>query len=64
MYKLKIKGIRQSRGMSINELSNLAGVPKSIISKLENDTGNPTLATVNKLAKVLGPGTLVWRDGK
>lgn len=44
---------RAGRGMSLQRLSNLSGVSKSMISQIENGQVNPTLAVVWKLAEGL-----------
>jgi DNA-binding XRE family transcriptional regulator len=37
-----------------SELAQKAGVKQAYIARLEGGTGNPTIATVNKVARVLG----------
>ena len=39
--------------MSLPELAIKAQLPKSLLSTLENGKGNPSLATLHKLAKAL-----------
>lgn len=53
---LKIKQIREGKGLSINELSKLSGISASYISELENEQNNkknPTISVICKLAKAL-----------
>lgn len=64
MYEVNLRCIRRKKGLSINTLSKLTGAPKSAISKIERGKGNPTLATINKLALVLGHEILVWKEGR
>lgn len=54
--KLKIKQIRQQKGMSLRELSQTSGVALGYLSELENEKNvkkNPTIEIVCKLAKAL-----------
>ena len=55
---------RQARGLSLDELSRLAGVSKSMLSQIERNQANPTVAVVWRLANALGVplGTLL--DGE
>jgi HTH-type transcriptional regulator / antitoxin HipB len=48
-----IKKTRKERNLSQEELGKLVGVQKAQISRLENHTGNVTLATVLKVFKAL-----------
>ncbi len=49
-----VQRLRKAREMSLDELSELSGVAKSIISRIERNETNPTLATMLKLADALG----------
>ncbi len=49
-----IAQFRASRNHSLQDLSNLSGVSKGMISQIENGQVNPTLAVVWKLASGLG----------
>lgn len=51
---IKVKEIRQKKGMSQNELSTLAKVSQSLISDIENGRVSPTLRVLQKLADALG----------
>lgn len=55
---------RQARGLSLDELSRLAGVSKSMLSQIERNQANPTVAVVWRLANALGVplGTLLDGD--
>ena len=56
--------VRQLRALSLDELSRLAGVSKSMLSQIERNQANPTVAVVWRLANALGVplGTLL--DGE
>src|SRR3982750_3259731 len=56
--------LRQLRALSLDELSRLAGVSKSMLSQIERNQANPTVAVVWRLANALGVplGTLL--DGE
>ena len=49
-----IRDIRKSKGYSIMKIKELTGLSKSTISEIENDKSNPTTATLEKIANVLG----------
>jgi transcriptional regulator with XRE-family HTH domain len=49
-----VKRLRAVRGLSQDELADQVGVQTPAISHLENRRGNPTLATLEKLAAALG----------
>lgn len=49
-----VKDLRQSRKITQEELAKLAGVPFATINRLEQETANPTLITLNKILKVFG----------
>ena len=46
--------LRQSRALSLDELSRMAGVSKSMLSQIERAQANPTVAVVWRLANALG----------
>lgn len=64
MYRLKLKKLRYKQGLSLGELSNMTDISRSTLSDIENQKSSPTLTTINKLAQVLGPGILVWKEGR
>src|SRR2546430_14736638 len=45
--------LRKSYNLSLSELSEQSGVAKSIISQIERNETNPTLATIWRLAQAL-----------
>jgi transcriptional regulator with XRE-family HTH domain len=49
-----VQRLRKAREMSLGDLSEVSGVAKSIISQIERNETNPTIATVLKLADALG----------
>ena len=51
-----LAALRQSRGLSLEELSRQAGVSKSMLSQIERHQANPTVAVVWRLATALGVG--------
>ncbi len=51
-----LAALRQLRGLSLDELSRLAGVSKSMLSQIERHQANPTVAVVWRLATALGVG--------
>lgn len=51
-----LAALRQSRELSLDELSRQAGVSKSMLSQIERHQANPTVAVVWRLATALGVG--------
>ena len=49
-----IAGARNEKGMSQRDLSSKTGIIQAEISKIEQGKGNPTLTTLQKIAKSLG----------
>jgi transcriptional regulator with XRE-family HTH domain len=49
-----LAALRQQRGLSLDELSRLAGVSKSMLSQIERNQANPTVAVVWRLSTALG----------
>ncbi|HVQ44114.1 MAG TPA: helix-turn-helix transcriptional regulator [Candidatus Saccharimonadia bacterium] len=45
---------RIAKGLTQIELAQKAGVGQTVIARLESGTSNPTVATVSKVARVLG----------
>lgn len=48
-----LQSLRQSQGLSLDELSRRAGVSKSMLSQIERNQANPTVAVVWRLANAL-----------
>lgn len=51
--RLYVKEIRIQKNLSIRELAKLSEVAKSHIERMENNSANPTIAVLCKLAKAL-----------
>lgn len=49
-----LKKIRTQKKMSQGDIARTLGVDRGYISNIENGKKNPTLATIDKLAKTLG----------
>ncbi len=49
-----LHGLRSARGWSLDDLSGKAGVSKSMLSQIERNQANPTVAVVWRLANALG----------
>lgn len=49
----RLKEAREARGLSMNALAAQAGLSQSMISRLENLAGNPTLDSLLRIAEVL-----------
>lgn len=49
-----IKRLRSAGDMSLGDLSEQSGVAKSMISQIEKNESNPTLATITRLSRALG----------
>lgn len=48
-----LQALRQGQGLSLDELSRRAGVSKSMLSQIERNQANPTVAVVWRLANAL-----------
>jgi len=48
-----LQALRQTQGLSLDELSRRAGVSKSMLSQIERNQANPTVAVVWRLANAL-----------
>lgn len=51
---MKLKELREARGLSQLKLAEISGVSQSFINYLEAGTKQPTLKTLEKLAPALG----------
>ncbi|RED54252.1 helix-turn-helix domain-containing protein [Aestuariispira insulae] len=49
-----INKLRKERQMTLDQLASVSGVSKSMLSQIERDETNPTLATIWRLAEALG----------
>ncbi len=50
----KIRRRRRARGLTLQNVSDLTGLSKSLLSQIENDVIAPPLATLIKISKALG----------
>jgi transcriptional regulator with XRE-family HTH domain len=50
----RVKELRRGRGLTLEELAELSGVSRAMISKLERGEKNPTLVVAAKVAEGLG----------
>lgn len=51
-----LQKIRAARGLTLDDLSRAAGVSKSMLSQIEREKANPTIAVAWRLANALGIG--------
>jgi transcriptional regulator with XRE-family HTH domain len=49
----RVKSLREKKGLSLEELSNLTGFDIDLLTRIENNTVQPQLGTVIKLSKAL-----------
>jgi transcriptional regulator with XRE-family HTH domain len=49
-----LKNIREARGMSASLVADIVGVHRSVISKFENQTGDPKLSMLLRYAHAVG----------
>jgi len=49
-----LKQARQSQGMSLQEVAERMGTDRSNVHRLEQGTGNPTIATLARYANAIG----------
>jgi transcriptional regulator with XRE-family HTH domain len=52
-FAQKLRGVRQDRGWSQEELAEKSGLHRTYVSGLENGTRNPTLSVLIRLATAL-----------
>jgi transcriptional regulator with XRE-family HTH domain len=50
----RIRGLRKARGLTLEQLAELSGVSRSMISLIERQETSPTAAVLNKLADAFG----------
>ena len=53
MMKIRIWDVRNEKGMSIRELAEKAHVPRSTLSRIENEENPPLLDVLEKIAIAL-----------
>lgn len=49
----KVRNYRKAIGLSLREFSELSGVGRTTISEIENNKSNPSMETIEKIAKAL-----------
>jgi len=54
----KIRQFRQEKGMTQQELADLAGVTRQTINALENARYNPSLLLAYKITRILGKNAI------
>jgi transcriptional regulator with XRE-family HTH domain len=61
-----LQRLRLARGLTLEDLSRIAGVSKSMLSQIEREKANPTIAITWRLANALGVGMgeLLSNDAK
>ena len=50
MIHILIRELRQKRGLTVQQLADLAGFSKGLISQIENEITAPTIPTLRKIA--------------
>lgn len=50
----RVKKLRSDRGWSLEELANVSGVSKSMLSEIEREKANPTLSVTYRIASAFG----------
>lgn len=50
----RVKKLRGDRGWSLEELANVSGVSKSMLSEIEREKANPTLSVTYRIARAFG----------
>ena len=51
----KLKALREKTGLSQEKVARAAGVSNGTYARLEQGKGDPSVTTIQKLARVLGP---------
>ncbi len=52
----RVKNLRTTRGWSLEALANASGVSRSMLSQIEREEANPTLAVTLRIAQAFGMG--------
>lgn len=53
-HKNKLKQVRESKGLTLEQLADLVGCTRQNIAKIENGTSEPKLSLAIKISDVLG----------
>jgi predicted transcriptional regulator len=59
-----LKEARESRGLSLQDVSDRTGITRASLSLLENGRGNPTMTTLRRVADAIGVEILVTVTAK
>lgn len=59
----RIKAVRESRGLSIRDLAELAGINKSQIVRIESGQSDPHYTTLLRIARALEVSVGEFADG-
>lgn len=59
----RIKAVRESRGLSIRDLAELAGINKSQIVRIESGQSDPHYTTLLRIARALEVNVEDFADG-
>lgn len=51
--EILIRNVREEKGISINQLSNMTGISKGHLSRIENQETMPTILTLERIAIAL-----------
>lgn len=51
--RIRVRELRMQKGISIRELSKLAGISKGSVENMESESPNPHLRTLCKVAEAL-----------
>lgn len=51
--RIRVRELRMQKGISIRELSKLAGISKGSVENMESESPNPHLGTLCKVAEAL-----------
>ncbi len=58
----RLRGLRQSKGMSVLLVSERSGVPAAGINLIESGVGDPSISTLDRLARALDIGLVVFLE--
>ena len=50
----RVKGLRKSKGLTLEQLASLSGVSRSMLSQIERGAANPTLGVAFRIAQAFG----------
>ena len=50
----RLKGLREAKGLSVNKLSNIAGLSQSFVREIELNNKQPTVESLEYLCDALG----------